>query len=157
VIKPLSNFDIIEICKQMKIKNFKGVFMRDEINASVVPSNVNANECMIINIDYSRNEGTHWTCLFIENGVSYYFDAFGLAPPVEVIKYCIARTASVSADNRDGETRLFNSFPIQKPNEVICGHYSIYVLFRLSNFGVKFFDVLDELYNYSKSLKNYNL
>ena len=136
----------------MKIKNFKGVFMRDEINDSNVPSNVNANECMIINIDYSRNEGTHWTCLFIENGVSYYFDAFGLAPPAEVVRYCIARTAPVfvsagadNTDNRDGKTRLFNTFPIQKPNEVICGHYSIYVVFRLSNCGVKFFDVLNEL------------
>ena len=36
-IKPLSNFDIIDICKQRKINNFKGVFMRDELKGT--PSN----------------------------------------------------------------------------------------------------------------------
>ena len=30
-IQPLSNFDIIRICKKLKISNFKGCFMRDEI------------------------------------------------------------------------------------------------------------------------------
>ena len=47
----------------MKIKNFKGVFKRDEIKDSHVHENadVNANkrECMIINIDSSLNDGTH--------------------------------------------------------------------------------------------------
>jgi len=31
-IEPLSNYDIIDKCKELKIKNFKGVFMRDELN-----------------------------------------------------------------------------------------------------------------------------
>ena len=30
-IQPLSNFDIIRICKKLKISNFKSCFMRDEI------------------------------------------------------------------------------------------------------------------------------
>jgi hypothetical protein len=118
--------------------------MRDEINDLARSSE---NECMIINIDHSSNDGTHWTCLFIQNNVSFYFDAFGLAPPEEVVRYCIAQSC-------DGETlplRLFNTFPIQKPDEVICGHYSIYVLYRMSNCGVGFSKVQDELYNYSQS------
>ena len=42
-IEPLSNFQIIEKCKELKIKNFKGVFMRDELqNMKATP-----NECMI--------------------------------------------------------------------------------------------------------------
>jgi hypothetical protein len=32
MIEPLSNFQIIEKCKELKIKNFKGVFMREELN-----------------------------------------------------------------------------------------------------------------------------
>src|SRR5882757_3269982 len=55
-IEPLSNFQIIDKCKTLKIKNFKGVFMRDEIKNK----SQNENECMIINIDHSDNEGTHW-------------------------------------------------------------------------------------------------
>ena len=32
-IQPLSNFDIIRICKKFEISNFKGCFMRDEIKS----------------------------------------------------------------------------------------------------------------------------
>ena len=44
--------------------------------------------------------------------------------------------------------RVYNSFSIQKPDEVICGHYCIYVLYKLSS-GDDFYDVLDELYRYN--------
>ena len=127
-IEPLSNFQIIEKCKELKIKNFKGVFMRDELqNMEATP-----NECMIINTDHSSNEGTHWTCLFIKNGSSFYFDPYGFKPTVEVEKYCTKKP------------RYYSSFQIQKMNEVICGHYCIYVLYRLSN-GIELYDVCDEL------------
>ena len=133
-IEPLSNFQIIEKCKELKLKNFKGVFMRDEIKNEKVTNN----ECMVINIDHSRNEGTHWTCLFINNGTSYYFDSYGFEPPLEVQEYC-------------KEPRYYSSDRIQQFNEVICGHYSIYVLYRLSN-GDDFYEVLDELYRNSNKI-----
>jgi len=134
---PLSNFDIVTKCKELSIKNFKGVFMRDELKNR----KGSKNECMIINIDHSSNEGTHWTCLFIKNYIPYYFDSYGFPPTEEVKSYC---------QNPGG----YNSFEIQKANEVICGHYCIFVLWRLSN-GYDFKDVIDELYEYnnSKSLR----
>ena len=107
--------------------------MRDELKGK----KASRDECMVINIDHSSNEGTHWTCLFIKNGVSFYFDSFGFEPTLEVVDYC-------------KQPRYYNSFPIQKMNEVICGHYCIYVLYRLSR-GDDFYDVLDELYRYSTS------
>ena len=125
-IEPLSNFQIIDKCKELKIKNFKGVFMRDELQRAT------PNECMVINTDHSSNEGTHWTCLFIKNGVSFYFDPYGFKPTVEVEKYCPQKP------------RYYSSFQIQKMNEVICGHYCIYVLYRLCC-GINFYDVCDEL------------
>ena len=123
VIEPLINFQIIEKCKELKIKNFKGVFMRDELNTNQKTTN----ECMVINTDHSSNPGTHWTCLLIRNGESFYFDPYGFSPPLEVISYC-------------EEPRYFSSFPIQKMNEIICGHYCIYVLHRLDN-GDDFYDI----------------
>ena len=132
-IEPLSNFQIIDICKELKIKNFKGVFMRDELGK--VDTKFHKNECMVINIDHSRNEGSHWTCLFIKNSISYYFDSYGFPPPAEVVNYC-------------SEPRYYNSFQIQKDNEVICAHYCIYMLYQLSN-GYTFNDILDELYRYN--------
>ena len=109
--------------------------MRDELqNTKATP-----NECMVVNTDHSSNEGTHWTCLFIQNGSSFYFDPYGFKPTIEVEKYCTSGSASSSK-----KSRYYNSFQIQKMNEVICGHYCIYVLYRLSN-GIEFYDVCDEL------------
>ena len=130
-IEPLSNFEIIKKCKELKIKNFKGVFMRDELRGKYT-----RNECLILNHDINKNDGTHWTALFIRHGVSFYFDSFGFDPPLEIKSYC------------KGLERYCSTTKIQNYDEVICGHYCIFMLYRLSN-GSKFFDVLDELYNYN--------
>jgi hypothetical protein len=128
-IEPLSNFQIIEKCIELKIKNFKGVFMRNELNKA----SRQVNECMVINTDHSLNEGTHWTSLFIRNGTSFYFDSFGFPPSLEVQQYC-------------KKPRYYNTFPIQRFNEVICGHLSIYLLCRMSN-GANFYEVCYEMYH----------
>jgi hypothetical protein len=103
--------------------------MRDELNKNNKTTN---SECLILNIDHSSNNGTHWTCLFIKNGIMYYFDSYGFEPPLEVRDYY------------EGKERYYNSFKIQQYGEVICGHYCIYVLYQLSN-GYNFYDILDEL------------
>ena len=105
--------------------------MRDELKRK----KASCDACMVLNIDHSSNEGTHWTCLFIKNGVSFYFDSYGFEPTLDVKEYC-------------KEPRYFNSYQIQKVNQVICSHYFIYVLYTLSN-GNDFYDVCDELYRYS--------
>ena len=127
-IEPLSNFQIIAKCQELKVDKFKGVFMRDELNKMGPQSD----ECMVLNIDHSSNEGTHWTGLFTTKGVAYYFDPYGFEPTLEVGEYCKGSS-------------YYSSFQIQKMNEVICGHYCIYVLYRLSN-GDDFYDICDELY-----------
>jgi hypothetical protein len=137
----LSNFQIIEKCKELKIKNFRGVFMRNELKNNKALSD----ECMVINIDHSSNEGTHWTCLFIKDGVSFYFDSYGFEPTLEVIEYCTSGLVS------SREPRYYSSYPIQKINEVICGHYCTFVLYRLSK-GDNFYNICDELYNYSNKI-----
>ena len=45
-IQPLSNFEIIRICKKLKVSNFKGCSMRDEIR-----SFCGSDECFILNTD----------------------------------------------------------------------------------------------------------
>lgn len=131
-IEPLSNFQIIDKCKELQIKNFKGVFMRDELISEGAD-----NECLILNIDHSSNNGTHWTSLFIRGGVCYYFDSYGFPPPKEVIKYCDKFSQ-----------RHYNTFKIQKSGQVICGHFCIYVLYKLSH-GINFYNILDELYRFN--------
>ena len=99
--------------------------MRDELKGKV-----GENECHILNIDDSSGDGTHWTCLFNKNGKCLYFDSYGFVPPIEVQEHC---------------NGCYNTFKIQTPDEVICGHYCIYVLYKLSK-GALFADVLNELY-----------
>jgi hypothetical protein len=108
--------------------------MRDELNKQRKST---LNECLILNTDHSSGNGTHWVSLFIKNGVAYYFDSYGNEPPEEVERYC------------KGENRFYNTFQIQQNdlNPVMCGHYCVYMLYRLSN-GYKFYDVLNELYRY---------
>jgi hypothetical protein len=108
--------------------------MRDELNKN---RKCTDNECLVLNIDHSENNGTHWTCLSIRDDKLYYFDSYGFPPPLEV------------ADYYEGKNRFYNSFKIQQYNEVICGHYCIYVLYRLSN-GCNFYDILDELVRIQK-------
>ena len=128
-IEPLNNFQIIDKCKELRIRNFKGVFMRDELK----DIKSSKNECLILNHDDSSSGGTHWTCLFIKRGIAIYFDSYGFDLPLEVVDYC------------KGLNGYCSTFKIQEYNEVICGHYSIFMVYRLSN-GNRFFDVLDELY-----------
>lgn len=124
-IKPLSNFDILILCKKLNISHFKGVFMRDEIRGKA-----GCNECFILNIDESKNSGTHWTCLSVKNKVCYYFDSYGFCPPDEIRSYC------------DGHECYFSSFKIQKQNEIICGHYCVYLLYLLNN-NISFYEALN--------------
>ena len=127
-IQPLSNFDIIRICKKLKISNFKGCFMRDEIR------NICGNdECFIMNTDESISSGTHWVAVNIDGGTTYYFDSFGLQPTEEIKQHC-------------KEPRFYNSFEFQKPNEVTCGHLCLYFLYRMRYCKQDFYSVLDELY-----------
>ena len=135
-IKPLSNFDIIDICTSLKINNFKGVFMRDE------PTICNSNdESIILNMDDSEGQGTHWVSLYVKGNNCYYFDSFGFEPPVEVINYCA------------GKEGYFSTYKIQSREEVICGHYAIYVIYML-NRGISFHDILHELHQINNVTKH---
>ena len=133
--KPLNTLEIITTCNKAKIENFKGVFMRDELNNNMKASN---NECLVLNIAHSQwKDGTHWVCLFIKNKICYYFDSYGFPPPLEVEKYL-----------HEFDKRYYNSFEIQKENQVICGHFCVYVLLKL-NIGSDFEEILDELFKYN--------
>lgn len=131
-IKPLSNFDIIDYCKKLKISNFIGVFMRDELNFIFKD-----NTCLVLNSDISTGKGIHWMALFSKNGVSYYFDSYGLQPPNEVLIYC------------KNEKRLYSEYQIQLDDkiEILCGHYCVYVLYKLYS-GNDFDSILQELLHY---------
>ena len=53
--KPLSNFELEDAVKRLKIPSFRGVFLLDTL-----PKKTNKKECGIVNFDKSGGPGTHW-------------------------------------------------------------------------------------------------
>ena len=118
-LNPLTNRKLEEKVKELNIKNFRGVFMRDTL-----PNKIKNNEVGIVNLDSIKNSGTHWVCYYKNKDKCYYFDSFGLDPPIELQKYL----------NSDIE---LSTFQIQKFNIHHCGYYCILVLKLLEKYNYK--------------------
>lgn len=81
-------------------------------------------ECGIVNLDDSKNNGTHWVAYVIVDKYCEYFDSFGdLKPPKELVKYFSHRNIYYNYDR------------YQKYSSVICGHLC---LKYLQNFWNKY-------------------
>lgn len=79
----LTNFDIINYAKKLKIPHFRGVYMRDTL-----PNKPNKCESAIVNLDSVQGRGTHWVAYTKRDNIVYYFDSFGnLRPPPELVRY----------------------------------------------------------------------
>jgi hypothetical protein len=135
--EPLSNFQLLDAVKQLKIKNFRGVFLRNEL-----PKQPRKNECGILNLDSSDSlkNGTHWVAWYKKNLDKIYFDSYGIQPPLEIIEYL-------------GENIYYPTEQIQQGNQVFCGHLCLYILFRLdrgartsSNLNTNFQEIINELF-----------
>ena len=82
--KPMSNFDIMNWVKELKINNFDGIFNND--------SRQWAHNCGIINLDSNNGPGTHGVC----NVDSFYFEPFGLPPPENISFYQMILYVTIS-------------------------------------------------------------
>ena len=124
--KPLTNFQLIDTMKELKIPHFRGVFMRNDL-----PRKPFKRECGILNLDGVSGRGTHWVCWYTNND-NFYFDSFGVQPPNELIEYLSSPI-------------FYNTEKIQPDGEVVCGHLCLYVLYRLSR-GEGFQEIISDLY-----------
>ena len=141
--EPLSNIQLISAAKKLKIKNFRGVFVRDQF-----PEKQSRNaECGILNLDSSFGPGTHWTARYksgnksgsrsgskndSKSGENFYFDSYRLRPPEELIDY-LQRPV------------LYNSERAQPEGQVFCRHLCLYVLKKLSS-GCHFQEIINILH-----------
>ena len=133
--EPLSNIQLISAAKKLKIKNFKGVFVRDQLPEK----QSRYAECGILNLDSSFGSGTHWTAWYksgsrsdSKSGEKLYFDSYGLRPPDELVEY-LQRPV------------FYNSERVQPEGQVFCGHLCLYVLKKLSD-GCNFQEIVNTLY-----------
>lgn len=80
--------------------------MRDKL-----PDKVSSIECGVINLDSSKNTGTHWVAYGKINDYIEYFDSYGnLKPPKEFMKYIGKKNIQYNYEN------------IQRDHLYNCGH-----------------------------------
>ena len=125
--KPLTNFELEEAAKELNIPNFKGAYMRDQL-----PKRPKGTECGILNLNDSKGPGSHWVAWYKKGRDKYYFDSFGVQPPLEIIGYLKSPI-------------YYNTDKIQTGYQVICGHLCLYVLKKLSK-GKSFQDVINTFF-----------
>ena len=125
--KPLSNFELENAARKLKISYFRGVFLLDTL-----PRKPNKKECGIVNFDKSGGSGTHWVAWYKNGKTKIYFDSYGVQPPLEVIHYL-------------GSSIHYNTDQLQPAGEVFCGHLCLYVLKELSE-GHQFQDILNKFF-----------
>ena len=125
VIKPPSNFDLMEWVKKLGIKHLRGIYSRDRL-----PNKIKK-ECGIINLDDMKGPGTHWVCYRNLDSVVEYFDPFGLIMPSLALKYF----------NTSGKHIVYSIDEIQNRNTVLCGYWCLYYLLERQN-GKNILDVI---------------
>ena len=75
---PLTNLEIQDHLN--KEKRFKGVFSINNLPKL-------KKGAYVINLDHSKNTGTHWVVIFVKGNEAIYFDSFGIEHiPEEIIK-----------------------------------------------------------------------
>ena len=131
--KPLSNFELERYAKQLKIPNFRGVFMRDTL-----PTHPQNTECGIVNLNTHDKPGSHWVCYYKQGQKRIYFDSFGQITPLEVQQYL----KTSSEFQRGKEVIQRNTDIVQAPNTVVCGHLCLSVLKSLTD-GEEFQAILN--------------
>ena len=125
--KPLSNLELLEAARKLKIPNFRGVNLRDTL-----PTTPKKKECGILNLDDTAGLGTHWVAWYKNGTEKKYFDSFGLQPPNELVDYLHSPI-------------LYNTERVQPYDQVFCGHLCIYVLKQLGG-GHTLQDIINSLY-----------
>ena len=131
----LSNFDLLELVKYLKVPNFRGVFMRDTL-----PDTPHDKECGVVNFNKSSEPGSHWVAYYKDGDERIYFDSFGQVAPTEIQKYL--KSEEEFRNNKPVIQR--NTDIVQKVNTKICGQLCVYLLDSLSK-GANFQDIINYL------------
>ena len=135
--KSLTNYELEEYANELKIPYFRGVFMRDTL-----PKRTHKRECGIVNLNTSKESGSHWVAFKKDGNKRIYFDSFGQITPWEIQKYLktneeLERGKGVIQRNTD---------IVQAINTNVCGHLCLFVLKSLAE-GLSFQEVINKLTN----------
>ena len=122
---PMSNFDLLEWCKYLKIP-LNNVLSRDQR----VPHNHKLG-LFIYNLEPHYVSGSHWVATYVKDNVTNYFDSFGMAPFQELVNHAV----------RKNLTLLHQDQQIQNLYTTTCGFYCLYFLNEMHK-GREYLDIL---------------
>ena len=131
-----TNIELETICKSLKINNFIGVFMMDELTQSIPLTK----ECYIVNLQNSNQHGSHWISIYKSNNSIYFFDSFGAPIPLEIRN----RYKNNKIFNFQSLDNIYPSKPLQNYSQVICGQLCVLFLL-LSSKGLSFKSIINIL------------
>lgn len=117
-----TNFELEELAKKLKIRNFKGCFMKDQL----IDLRPQLHEYLIVNLQNSDQSGSHWAAVIRDEEEKYYYSSFGDDPPLEVQHYL-------------GKKIISSTFQTQQAEESCCGQLAMLVIYLYDN-GVSFED-----------------
>ena len=115
-----TNLELQEMAKTLKIKNFRGVLMRDQFKDLNPPLD---DECGIYNLNDSSQNGSHWTAFSKRGDYWYHFCSYGSGPCQELIEYS------------NNKPILTHTYKIQGWNDTICGEFCILFLHWFSQWS----------------------
>ena len=118
------------------IKGFNGVFPRNNLRKL-------RNGVYVINLDHSKNTGTHWIVIFLKKNEVIYFDSFG-------VEY-IPKEIMERIKNKNIKTNIFR---IQDNNSIMCGYFCIlFIEYMLNNKTLTDFNNLFSPWDFKKNDK----
>ena len=83
------------------------------------------------NIDNGSMGGSHWTCFYIKDNKSYYFDSFGGQPD----KFLL---------NQLPKPIIYHNYKIQYIDSKLCGSYCLYFFYLIER--MNFYDTILKMY-----------
>ena len=118
--KPLSNFELENKAKRLKVPSFRGVFLLDTLLEKP-----NKKECGIVNFDKSGGPGTHWVAWYKKGRTKIYFDSYGVQQPIEVVEYLGSQIRYNTDQLQPAGQSILQSFLFVRSQRTRCGSLGV--------------------------------
>lgn len=121
--KALWNNDIDKVCSELFGKQFVGCFPQDKIHMK--------SGFQVLNVDTSKEKGSHWVAIFITSRTCYVYDSFARPTP-KLLKHLTKKLNEKKIKFKDSD----RSDAEQRGGE-ICGQLCVAWLYCVHKLGIK--------------------
>jgi hypothetical protein len=141
--KPLTNFDIVKICRYLNIP-LDGVYMNNEFKYNWL----NENFGVVLNLENTDMTGSHWVAFYndVSTNSIYYFDSYGEVCNQKPYNLILKKQLNL----------YFNKKQFQAIESIMCGWFCIYFLYSMNKSKNKIEGFVNFLKNFNYSDYNKN-